>query len=57
MENLVSSLSVSHISTSFMLNISVKARAVEAGAATRYGSGFTEMMRLLANSVPQYCFQ
>jgi hypothetical protein len=33
------------------------AGAVGAGAATRYGSGSNQMMRLLAASAPQHCFK
>jgi hypothetical protein len=39
-----------------MLNITFGAFVAGAGAASRYGSGFTKMMRLLAAPAPQHCF-
>jgi hypothetical protein len=39
-----------------MLNNTLKAGAVGAGAATRYGSGSDQMMRLLAVPAPQHCW-
>jgi hypothetical protein len=38
-----------------MFNTYIGAEAVGAGAATRYGSGSDQMMRLLADPAPQHC--
>jgi hypothetical protein len=38
-----------------MINTIVGAGAVGAGAASRYGSGYDQMMRLLAAPAPQHC--
>jgi hypothetical protein len=39
-----------------MFNTIVGAGAVGAGAASRYGSGSVQKMRLLAAPAPQHCF-
>jgi hypothetical protein len=40
-----------------MFNTIVGAEAVGAGAASRYGSGSDQMMRLLAATAPQHCIK
>jgi hypothetical protein len=40
-----------------MIYTIVRARAVGAEAASRYGSGSYQMMRLLAAPAPQHCVQ
>jgi hypothetical protein len=39
-----------------MFNTIFGAGAVEAGAASRYGSGSDQKMQLLAAPAPQHCF-
>jgi hypothetical protein len=40
-----------------MFNTTDGAGAVKAGAASRYGSGYDQMMRLLAAPAPQHWYQ